>query len=113
MTSFIPTTTFERSYKRLKKKYPSLSSDLKEFEAQLIQNPKAGVDLGGRFRKVRVAIASKGAGKRGGARIITYDLLVQECNQVFILVDIYDKSERSSMLDSEYKAVVKEFLNKR
>ncbi len=86
MTNFIPTPTFERSYKRLKKKYPSLSNDLKEFKSQLIQNPKAGVDLGGHFRKIRVAIASNGAGKSGGARIITYDLLVQECSQVFIYV---------------------------
>ena len=107
---FIPTPTFERSYKQLKKKYFSLKTDLEEFKKEYNQNPNIGDDLGGGFRKIRVAIKSKSKGKKGGARIISYDLCIKTKNNVVILVEIYDKSEFSTVLDSEYEKVLKEFL---
>ena len=48
---FLPTPTFERSYKQLKKKYLSLKSDLEEFKKEYNQNPNIGDDLGGGFLK--------------------------------------------------------------
>jgi len=107
---FIPTPTFEKSYKRLKKKYHSLKTDVEEFKKEYNENPDIGDDLGGGFRKIRVAIKSKNRGKSGGARIITYDICIKTEDKVVILVEIYDKSEISTLSDNEYKTILKEFL---
>jgi hypothetical protein len=109
---FIPTPTFEKSYKRLKKKYYSLKTDLEEFKKGYSENPNIGDDLGGGFRKVRIAVKSKNRGKRSGARIITYDVCIKTEGKVVILVEIYDKNEISTLSDSEYEAALKEFLRK-
>ena len=42
-------------------------------------------------RKVRMAIASKGKGKSGGARVITYNLYQEEDVIVIDLLTIYHK----------------------
>jgi len=109
---FIPTPTFERSYKRLIKKYRSLKEDLEEFKKEFNENPDIGSDLGGGFRKIRVAIKSKNSGKRGGARIITYDVCIKTEDKVVILVEIYDKREVSTLLDSEYETTLNDFLER-
>ena len=108
---FLPTPTFEKSYKRLKKKYFSIKSDLEEFKKEYNENPEIDRELGGGFRKIRIAIKSKNSGKRGGARIITYDdMFIKDEGNVVILVAIYDKSEISTLLKDEYEAALREFL---
>jgi hypothetical protein len=107
---FIPTPTFEKSYKRMKKKYLSLKSDLEVFKQEYNENPSLGSDLGGGFRKIRLAIKSKNSGKRGGARIITYDMCIKTEGNVVILVEMYDKSKISTLSDNEYEAALEEFL---
>ena len=72
------TTFFDKDLKRLSKKYHSLFSDVDLFMSSLQENPEQGTDLGQGFRKIRLAIASKGKGKSGGARIITYTLTLTE-----------------------------------
>lgn len=70
------TPDFERDAKKLRKKYPSLSSDLRRLMSELEENPRTGTQLSAHVYKVRLAIKSKGKGKRGGARVISYvDLL--------------------------------------
>ena len=59
---------FKRQFKRLLKKYHSLSNDFIVFKENLSQNPLQGIELGAGVRKIRMAIASKGKGKSGGAR---------------------------------------------
>ena len=108
--TFIPTPTFEKSYKRLKKKYLSLKSDLEEFKKEYNENPYIGSDLGGGFRKIRIAIKSKNRGKRGGARIITYDLCIKKEDKIVIMVQIYDKNEISTFFEDEYVIALNEFL---
>ena len=50
---------------------------------------------------------SKGKGKRGGVRIITF-LIDKSDNYITIeLLDIYDKSEVSTLSDSEMKRLLK------
>lgn len=61
---------FKRQFKRLAKKYPSMTEDFISFKNELLDNPLQGNDLGCGIRKVRMAIASKG--KSGGARVITF-----------------------------------------
>jgi hypothetical protein len=108
---FIPTSTFEKSYKRLKKKYNSLKTDFEDFKKEYNENPDIGDDLGGGFRKIRIAIKSKNKGKRGGARIITYNMCIKKQDNVVILVEIFDKSEIATLLNSEYETALKEFLD--
>jgi len=74
------------------------------------ENPEMGDSLGKGFRKIRLAIASKNRGKSGGARIITFDLSIQNDKNVIILVQLYDKSNRSTINESEYEAIIKQFL---
>jgi hypothetical protein len=108
---FLPTPTFEKSYKRLKKKYLSLKSDLEGFKKEYNENPGIGRNLGGGFSKIRIAIKSKNRGKSGGARIITYDdMFIKAEGNVVILVEMYDKSEISTLLENEYETILREFL---
>lgn len=53
-----------------------------------------GVPLGNNCYKIRMAISSKGQGKWGGARIITYVVIVQNENYQ---ADIYDRSAPTSL----------------
>lgn len=62
---------FIKQFRKLAKKYRSLGDDFKRLKSELEQNPSQGVDLGNGVRKIRMAIASKGKGQRGGARVIT------------------------------------------
>ena len=89
--------TFEREAKRLGKRYPSLKADIAALHDELLANPTAGADLGGGLRKVRMAITSKGRGKSGGARVITFTVIVAVEEAEISLLYIYDKAERESI----------------
>lgn len=82
-------------------KYKSIISDLDTLREELTNNPFIGSDLGKGLRKVRMSIASKGKGKRGGARVITYNILKFEDKIHIVLLTIYDKSEQESISDKE------------
>jgi mRNA-degrading endonuclease RelE of RelBE toxin-antitoxin system len=69
---------FEKSLKRLNKKYPSLKMDYLAFLKELENNPATGVEVFPNCRKARISIKSKGKGKRGGARIIFYFEIVED-----------------------------------
>jgi len=102
---------FKRQFKRLAKKYPSLKDDFITFKKELSDEPLQGTDLGGGTRKVRMAIASKGKGKSGGARIITFNVIQHEDNFIEItLLTIYDKGEISNVTDKFIKWLVS-FIN--
>ena len=96
---------FDRQAHKLAKHYPSFRDDYRQFLKDLQENPLQGSDLGDGIRKLRMAIASKGKGKSGGARVITYaaDILVQEQDGEIILLSIYDKSNQSTISDKEIK----------
>ena len=96
---------FDRQARRLAKHYPSFRDDYRHFLADLQENPLQGSDLGEGIRKVRMAIASKGKGKSGGASVITYaaDIIVQQQEGELILLSIYDKSNQSTISDKEIK----------
>ncbi len=94
----VATENFERKVKRLAKKYKSLKADLKPVFDQLETIPKLGTAIGNDCYKIRIAINSKGRGKSGGARIITY---VRYMKDTVYLIDIYDKSEKASITERE------------
>lgn len=102
----IATNPFARKLKRMAKKYKSLKTDLAALIEQLAENPTMGTPLGKECYKIRVAILSKGKGKSGGARIITYVRVVK--NTVFLL-DMYDKAEQATVSDKELAMLIDMF----
>lgn len=95
---------FDKQAKRLSKKYPSLKRDLTKLIGALAKAPKQGTAIGNNFYKIRLAISSKGKGKSGGARVITYVKIIE--TTVYLSV-IYDKSEKSTIADRELKEIFK------
>jgi mRNA-degrading endonuclease RelE of RelBE toxin-antitoxin system len=100
---------FARGAKSLRKKYPSFESDYMAFLDELEKNPFSGEPLGQHTYKNRMTIASKGKGKSGGARVITYNVLQQTDVEVLItLMTIYDKSEIDNVSDAYLRSLVKQ-----
>ena len=97
------TDSFEKSLKKIAKKHKSIKNDLKLLALQLLENPKLGKPLGKNCFKIRLGISSKGKGKSGGARIITFVKLVKK--KIYLL-DIYDKSEKATLNDDELKLLI-------
>lgn len=89
---------FDTQLKRLSKKYPSLKEEFSSLISLLEDDPKQGNALGNNCFKIRIAIASKGKGKRGGARVITH--IVVDKTKVFLL-SIYDKSDTETVTNTE------------
>lgn len=89
---------FDKDVKRLAKKYPSIKLDIISLANDLSENPAIGDMVFKNCYKVRIAISSKGKGKSGGARVITYVLV--KATTVYLL-SIYDKLNKESISDSE------------
>ena len=102
--SVIPADKFKKEAKRLSKKYPSLKKELGDLGVTLSSNPTTGTLLGNNTFKIRVAIKSKGTGKSGGARVITY--VVTENKEIYLLT-IYDKAELETIDDRTLKKIIK------
>ena len=98
--------TFEKEAKRLGKRYMSMKSDIASLSEELLANPHLGTDLGGGLRKIRMAITSKGKGKSGGARVISFTVVVVEETEINLLY-IYDKAERSSISKKEIEELLR------
>ena len=95
---------FEKSLKRLVKKFPSLKQEMLLLEQALEENPALGTPIGKNCFKIRLAIHSKGAGKSGGGNVITY---VRYSASIVILLDIYYKGDQSSISDTQLTALLK------
>jgi mRNA-degrading endonuclease RelE of RelBE toxin-antitoxin system len=89
---------FEPEFKRLCKKYHSLIDDYAQLLDDLEKSPFQGTSLGMGTRKVRMGVDSKGGGKSGGMRVITYSVIHRAPDVVELtLLYIYDKSEKDSI----------------
>jgi mRNA-degrading endonuclease RelE of RelBE toxin-antitoxin system len=97
------THRFEKELNRLIRKFPSLKHEFGQLVLTLVNNPTSGIYLGENCYKIRLSIASKGKGKRGGARVITY--LFIEFETIYLL-SIYDKSEKSDLKSKELKEII-------
>lgn len=103
---------FMHRAKMLAKKYKSFINDYNEFVRSLMENPIQGKSLGGGVYKIRIAISSKGKGKSGGARVLTYNVTKVNPNRIIIvLMSIYDKSEMENVSDNYLKDILKEAKN--
>ena len=65
--------------------------------------PQQGDAPGRGCYKVRLAVAAKGKGKSGGARVIT---LVRLVGEVVVLPAVYDKSDRADLAPGELETLL-------
>lgn len=103
----LTTAEFETQAKALRKRHRSFKQDLKDFILSLRENPFQGVELSPGIRKIRMAISSKGRGKSGGARIITYTVVAAETEGRVYLMNVYDKADFSSVELSAIKDMIR------
>ena len=94
---------FDKALKRLAKKFSSLKAEYIALLDSLEVEPEQGTPLGNHCFKIRLAIASKGKGKSGGARVITH--IFVEGSKVFLLT-IYDKSEKENISVKELQELL-------
>jgi len=69
----------------------------------LKNEPESGTPLGFHLFKIRLKISSKGRGKSGGARVITF--LVHQEKEIY-LIAIYDKSEVENLSKEQLKGLL-------
>lgn len=100
---------FIRLAKPLRKKYASFEKDFVLLLTELEKNPFMGIPLREGVRKVRMAIASKGKGKSGGTRILTYTVNKESDDLITVtLLTIYDKSKISNISDGYISSLITE-----
>ena len=100
---------FERRAKSLAKKYRSFVRDYEEFLDSLSKNPFQGTSLGMGVYKTRMAISSKGKGRSGGARVLTYNVTKTAPEEIVVtFLTVFDKTEMENVSDSYIKSLVKE-----
>lgn len=104
----IASNYFDAEVKKLAKRYKSIADDLKELQNSLKKNPFQGTEIAPNVRKIRMTISSKGRGKSGGARVITFNALVSEKESIIALLLIYDKSDASTIKMNIVKEIIKD-----
>ena len=103
--NIIPTPNFQKEFKKLHKKFPSIKEDLMVLADLLMDEPLQGSEIFKNCYKIRFAIKSKGKGKSGGARLITF---VQIVGERIYLLSVYDKGERETVTDAFLKQLLKD-----
>lgn len=95
MLTVIETTTFQKQVADV-----WTEADRLEFISFIAANPEAGDVIPGAegARKVRWSVAGKG--KRGGARVIYFNLTADE---IVLLVAVYTKADKANILPKEIK----------
>ena len=99
---------FAKEAKRLAKKYPSFKQDYKDFLESIKNNPLQGDEITKNIRKIRMAIKSKGKGKSGGARVITFNILTDVENGHVVFLLLYDKEDASTFKVNVVKQLVRD-----
>jgi mRNA-degrading endonuclease RelE of RelBE toxin-antitoxin system len=94
---------FIKEAKRLAKKYTSLKKDISKLIIELENNPTKGIPLGSDIYKIRMSISSKGKGKSGGARVMSF---VKVTNTTVLLFSIYNKGEKDTISDKEIQHLI-------
>lgn len=104
------TPHFESRYKRFAKKFMSLEGEMDALINNLTETPMLGKPLGAGLYKIRLAVKSKGKGKSGGFRVVSYLVTETEDNTDVYLLTIYDKSEESSVKKETLLSLIKALL---
>lgn len=102
------TSVFQRSAKKLKKRYRKIVEDLELLMETLINNPQAGDAIPGLYNcvwKIRMASSDMKKGKSGGFRIVYYYI---DKDEVIYLLDIYSKGEKEDINISDIKGILED-----
>ena len=99
---------FAKEAKRLAKKYSSFKQDYKDLLESIKNNPLQGDEITKNIRKIRMAIKSKGKGKSGGARVITFNVLTDVENGHVVFLLLYDKEDASTVKVNVVKQLVRD-----
>ena len=107
---------FKREAKPLLKKYPSLKNELEVLRLQLLDTPRMGIKITDNVYKIRLAVKSKGRGKSGGMRIITFvwEIALEMAEDedtsetIIFLASIFDKSEEENISDKDLERLIDE-----
>ncbi|QSZ42376.1 hypothetical protein GJV85_09750 [Sulfurimonas aquatica] len=103
MLKIVPTPEFIKQVKKLAKSYKKIPDDLESLKTQLVQNPRAGTDLGNNCFKIRLKNSSIPVGKSGGFRVVTY--YIDRDNTIRLLL-IYTKTQKDNITDKELSEVL-------
>ena len=95
--TIITTPQFNKSVKKLFKRYKLISKDLAILEKELEDNIHSGISIGNGCFKIRVKNSSIPIGKSGGFRVI-YFLRREE--KIYLL-EIYSKSDLENIEDKK------------
>ena len=106
--SIILSSTFKRSIRRLKRRYPRVQDDMSEAITVLQKSPRLGVVIphSNGVRKMRVRNRDAQRGKSGGYRLIYY--VVDEPQERLTLLFAYSKSDRSDITQAELQTFLEE-----
>jgi len=99
----------QKDVKHLKRKYPTVTSQLRKLIDQLESDERPGDKIPGvghDVYKVRLPNPSAQRGKSGGVRVIYY---VQVADSLFLL-KVYSKTEQSDISIEEIQRIVTELL---
>ena len=85
-------------------------------QKQLLETPRMGIRIAEHVYKIRLAVKSKGRGKSGGMRIITFvweitvdvDENETAVDTTVFLASIYDKSEEENISDKDLEKLIDE-----
>ena len=106
--NIVNTPEFAKEIKKLLKKYPTFKNELVNLKSSLENNPFQGISLGNNVFKISLSIKSKVAGKRGGARVITF---IEVKDSQIVLVSIYHKSDQETITIKVINERIKNFLS--
>jgi len=101
------TQNFTKEAKKLVKKYASLKNELGDLFEELQNNPTIGTPLGNNIYKIRLAISSKGKGKRGGARVLSF---VKVSDTTVLLFSIFSKGTKDNITDKEIEELIRNYI---
>jgi len=97
------TSRFQKELKAIFKKHLDFKETFAQFLTELQNQPQPGFAIGKGCYKIRLAVKSKGKGKSGGMRVITFVVLKR---QMVFLLSIYDKADKDSLSDKEILALI-------
>ena len=110
MVKVVSFELFTKEAKRLCKKFKSPKGEIFTLMDSLKIEPKQGTYQGSGLFKIRLASQSKGKGKSGGFRVVTYYIVETKEVQTVYLVTIYDKSEEENISKTILEELVKKYL---
>jgi len=101
---------FQKEIKKLRRKYPAVTSEVRKLVLQLEEDERPGDKIAGvgyDVYKVRLSNPSAKRGKSGGFRVIYY---VQLADSV-ILITIYSKTQQSNISPEAIRLVLEEIVS--